>query len=38
MFKKIKKFILSPWHYYKQRQKIKQKLAKMREDDPFIYE
>mgnify|MGYP001389812676 CR=1 FL=1 len=38
MFKKLKELILSPWRHYKERQKIKRKLAKIKEDDPFIYE
>jgi len=38
MLKKLKQLLLTPWHNYKQRQKIKRKLAKIKEDDPFIYE
>ena len=30
MLKKLKQLILSPWHYYKERQKIKRKLAKIK--------
>lgn len=38
MLKKIKNFILSPWHKYKARQLRKKRLKALRDQDPFIYE
>jgi hypothetical protein len=38
MLAKIIKFILSPWTNYKERKRLKKRLAELRKRDPFIYE
>jgi hypothetical protein len=35
--KKLINLILTPWRLYQERQHTKQKLAELREKDPFIY-
>tara|TARA_B100000965_G_scaffold57720_2_gene43944 strand:- start:10983 stop:11099 length:117 start_codon:yes stop_codon:yes gene_type:complete len=38
MFTRIKDFILYPWTEYKRKKALKEKLKKLREKDPYIYE
>ena len=38
MFTKIKNWILSPWHKYQEKKRIKKRLEELRKKDPFIYE
>jgi hypothetical protein len=37
ILKKIKEFILKPYHFYKRKQQIKKRLEDLRKRDPFIY-
>jgi len=37
MLEKIKNFILYPYHYWQERQRIKRRLEELRKRDPFIY-
>lgn len=37
LLKKIGYYILYPYHWYKERKRIKERLEELRKRDPFIY-